>query len=233
MLGAGRGPLLALHAVGELEDLRGEAVAEGGVVDLVLVVVGAQQAVEAVHLVVQGHGAAGRAAHPQRVDVLLAAPVGDVLPDGAALPAEALLPNPLEVLQAGEDALRGDEVPVGAIDAEALADVDLRLRGLRRHLEAGAEGLDGAELVGDHLAAVVLDAALPPGEVVPGFEGLPDLRVGQAEHSCDVVDVPKRGYLQQSFALCSQQQGSPQPGELQVGSGGALPRAALRRLAER
>lgn len=32
--------------------------------------------------------------------------------------------------------------------------------------------------------AIVLDAALPPGEVVPGFKGLPDLRVGQADHSC-------------------------------------------------
>jgi len=58
----------------------------------------------------------------------------------------------LEVLQAGEDTLRGDEVPVSAVDAEALADVNLRLRGLRRHLEAGSERLDGAKLVGDHLA---------------------------------------------------------------------------------
>lgn len=32
--------------------------------------------------------------------------------------------------------------------------------------------------------AVVLNAALPPGEVVPGFKGLPDLRVGQADDSC-------------------------------------------------
>lgn len=31
---------------------------------------------------------------------------------------------------------------------------------------------------------IVLDAALPPSEVVPGFEGLPDLRIGQADDSC-------------------------------------------------
>lgn len=80
---------------GEVEDAGGEEMAEGGVVDLVLVVVGAQEAVEAVHLVVQGHGAAGRAAYSQRVDVLLVTPVGDVLPDGAALPTEAFLPHPL------------------------------------------------------------------------------------------------------------------------------------------
>lgn len=41
--------------------------------------------------------------------------------------------------------------------------------------------------------AVVFDAALPPGEVVPGFEGLPDLRVGQADDSCGHRGAGHRG----------------------------------------
>ena len=46
----------------------------------------------------------------------------------------------------------------------------------------------GAEQWGGHEpsapTAVVLDAALPPAQVVPGFKGLPDLGVGQADGSC-------------------------------------------------
>jgi len=92
---AGRGDPPWLTVNGEVEDGGGEAVVEVGVGDLVLVVVGAQQAVVAPHLVVDGGHPAAGVGDPQRVDVLLLRPVGDVLPDGAVPAPVVLLPQEL------------------------------------------------------------------------------------------------------------------------------------------
>lgn len=67
----------------QVEDGSWEAVGEVGVIYFILVVVGPQQSVEALHLVVHRRHTAAAVGDPHGVDILLLAPVRDVLPHGA------------------------------------------------------------------------------------------------------------------------------------------------------
>lgn len=90
-----------MHTFWQREGLGVHFIAELVVVHLVLVIVGAQQCVVSHHLVTDGHERCAvvglRAAHPQRVRVLLVAHRGHVLPDVAQGAAAVLSPHKLKI----------------------------------------------------------------------------------------------------------------------------------------
>lgn len=70
-----RGQLCTEHTTREIKDVRGESAGKAGVVYLILVVVGAQESVEAPHLIVHWDRLRGSICNPEPVDVLLLAPI--------------------------------------------------------------------------------------------------------------------------------------------------------------